>query len=318
MSLRTIRLLLLSVVAFAAAVVGLFLLLAPAPEPNAPVAGMVAQTTDPQKAAAPPTENAKSAASAPTPGAPMPDAPMPDERTAAATAPSNAPATAPPIVSPAEDPRRAVEAKIAAAPDIARFFDRLRLTLPNDYEKAAAGLVKLGETGTADVYLSEAVKSLRQSRGAAAAKADAAPLSQVFAKQLQVLEALSARDPKICVDFLYGGASEAIFKFAADNRALVSDLAIAGLDAILDGEQKKIARGGPNEADFQLLEKALREKGLSAAEIEALLDGKTPDPPLPDDKMCAAGKTYLQTLATLPEATRLRIYALAVELMARG
>ena len=29
------------------------------------------------------------------------------------------------------------------------------------------------------------------------------------------------------------------------------------------------------------------------AEIGALLDGKTPDPPISDDRMCAAGKIYL-------------------------
>lgn len=225
---------------------------------------------------------------------------------------------APPPEPPALAARRAIESRIAATPEVARFFDRLRLALPSEYESALVALENRQIADNPDLWLSEAVKSLRQSRGTFGAKADAGALSNVFAKQLAVLDALSARDPKLCVDFLYGGASEAIFAFAAENRALVSDLAIAGLDAIVDGEQKKIARGAPTEADFQTLEKALTEKGLGKAEIEALLDGRTPDPPLPDAQMCAAGRTYLQTLATLPEETRLRIYALAIELMARS
>jgi hypothetical protein len=34
--------------------------------------------------------------------------------------------------------------------------------------------------------------------------------------------------------------------------------------------------------------------------------------------MCAAGQTYLEVLATLPEVARMRIYALAVQLMANS
>ena len=50
--------------------------------------------------------------------------------------------------------------------------------------------------------------------------------------------------------------------------------------------------------------------------MRAILDGKTPDPPIADDRMCTVGQIYLKTLATLPEPERLRIYGLAVELMA--
>jgi hypothetical protein len=66
------------------------------------------------------------------------------------------------------------------------------------------------------------------------------------------------------------------------------------------------------------LENALTKRGLSKVEIDALLDGKTPDPPLEDARMCAAGQTYLDVLSGLPEPARLRIYGLAVELMARS
>jgi len=95
-------------------------------------------------------------------------------------------------------------------------------------------------------------------------------------------------------------------------------MAIAGLDAIVDGQAKKNERQPPTDADFLLLEKAMAGKGLSQPEIEALLDGKTPNPPLEDARLCQAGRVYLEMLKTLPEPVRLRIYALAVELMARS
>ncbi|MDE2363553.1 MAG: hypothetical protein KGM42_12810 [Hyphomicrobiales bacterium] len=261
----------------------------------------------PQRAdAAPPKETPPPA---PTPSLPPPPAP-----------PNAAADTAgpPPEIVAA---RAAVLEKIAAAPDVARFFDHLRLALPGEYETAIGALARRkigGGDDTPDYYLSEAVKSLRQSRGALAAKADTPALANVFAEQLAVLNALSTRDPKACVDFLYGGASESFFKFSEENRALVADLAIAGLDAIVDGKTRNIARGAPNDADFQLFEAALQKAGLSAVEIAALLDGKTPDPPLPDAQMCKAGQIYLQTLSALPDPARTRIFALAIDLMARS
>jgi hypothetical protein len=241
-----------------------------------------------------------------------------------AAAPASPPAPeAPAPIGPSPEAiatRLAVEQKIAAAPDVARFFDRLRLALPNEYEAAMAALARRPNSiaDSADLYLSEAVKTLRQSRGAVAARADGPALTKVFQQQLAVLDVLAQRDPRLCVDFLYGGASEGFFKFSSENRALVSDLAIAGLEAIVDGKQKNIPRPAPNEADFQTFEEALKKNGLAPLEIDALLDGKVPDPPLPDERMCAAGKIYLQTLSTLPEAPRQRIQALAIDLMARS
>ncbi len=232
-------------------------------------------------------------------------------------APETATKTAPPV----DSARRGVEETISSAPDIARFFDRLRLALPSDYEAAVAALAARranGAADSADYDLSQAVKTLRQSRGALAAKADGATLGRVFDAQLAVLKALGAVNARLCVDFLYGGASEAFLKFSADNRTLVSDLAIAGLDAILDGKDKNIARTTPTESDFQMFETSLRQNGVGSPEIGALLDGKTPDPPIPDDRMCAAGKTYLETLQQMPEDVRGRIQALAVDLMARS
>jgi hypothetical protein len=218
--------------------------------------------------------------------------------------------------------RGAIEAQIGRVPEYQRFFDRLRLTLPSQYERTLDSFAdRRAATGTeqpVDSYLSEAVRDLRQSRGALAARADPASLGHIFDVQLAMLNALANADQRLCVDFLYGGASEAFFQFSARNRQLASDMAVAGLDAIVDGQAKKNERQPPSDADFQLLEKAMAGRGLSQTEIEALLDGKTPDPPLADERLCRAGRVYLEMLKTLPEPVRLRIYALAVELMARS
>src|SRR3954452_5637292 len=128
--------------------------------------------------------------------------------------------------------RRAIETRIAQVPEYQRFFDRLRLTLPAQYETTldsfADRLVATGKEQGADVYLSEAVRDLRLARGALAAKADAAPLARIFDVQLAMLEALSKSDQRLCVDFLYGGASDAFYQFSARNRQLASDMAVAG------------------------------------------------------------------------------------------
>ena len=237
------------------------------------------------------------------------------------TAPVAAPVSpAPPQARAAA--RRAIEVRLAEVAEYQRFFDRLRLALSSQYEATLDGfadrLVATGKAQSVDTYLSEAVRDLRQSRGALAAKADGPPLARIFDVQLAMLDALSKTDQRLCVDFLYGGTSEAFYQFSARNRQLASEMAIAGLEAILDGQAKKNTRQTPTDADFALLEKAMSAKGLSQTEIEALLDGKTPDPPLADARLCQAGRVYLEMLKTLPEPVRLRIYALAVELMARS
>ena len=60
----------------------------------------------------------------------------------------------------------------------------------------------------------------------------------------------------------------------------MADEALAGLEAIEDGAEKKIDREAPSEQDFDDLEKLLRSRGLDAAAIALLLDGKEPNPPL--------------------------------------
>jgi hypothetical protein len=240
---------------------------------------------------------------------------------AAETTPAVAPINpAPPAARAAA--RSSIEARLAKVPEYQRFFDRLRLALPSQYEATLNGfadrLVATGKEQSVDTYLSEAVRDLRQARGALAGKADGAALAHIFDVQLAMLHALSKTDQRLCVDFLYGGASESFYQFAAKNRQLAGEMAVAGLDAIVDGQAKKNTRQPPSDADFALLEKAMAAQGLSQTEIEALLDGKTPDPPLEDARLCQAGRVYLEMLKTLPEPVRLRIYALAVELMARS
>lgn len=243
---------------------------------------------------------------------------------------ANAPkvAAAPPATAhaPAESLlpiREKIEAEITEqSPDYARFFARLQAVLPGEYDDVLDHFAKQAAEGTdmsnIDALVSQAVRDVRISNGILAAKADGPALSHIFDLQLQMMQALAAKNPKLCVDFLYGGASQAFFQFSAENRKLVSDMAIAGLDAIANGRANKIDRAAPTDADFTELESAMKTQGLTDAEISAILDGKTPTPPIPDARMCDVGQIYLKTLASLPEEVRLRIYGLAVELMARS
>lgn len=218
--------------------------------------------------------------------------------------------------------REKIEAQLAQSPEYMRFFDRLKMVFPSEYESIMDTFAKraasAGETDDIDAMMSEAVRSLRLSHGVLAAKANGPALQRIFEMQLAMMKALAGKDERLCVDFLYGGASRGFFVFSSGNRALVSDMALAGLEAISDGQANKIERAAPSETDFQTLEKSLRDQGLNTAEIEALLDGKTAEPPIPDTRMCRVGQVYLETLATLPEAARFRLYGLAVELMARS
>jgi hypothetical protein len=253
-----------------------------------------------------------------------PAEPRPAEKRAAEQRPAEPQAPEP--RAPTEEElvaaRNQIDAAIAAVPEYAKFFKRLADAFPVEYDKAldgfTANLARSKQAESVDFYVSDTVRRLRQSRGLLAAKAEAAPLARVFDMQLAVLRAIAKEDMKLCVGFLYGGASADFQKFAATRRPLVADMALAGIEAIASGQGKKIERTPPTDADFRQLEAALLAKGLGMVEIDALLDGKMPDPPLADAQMCAAGQTYLEVLHGLPEAVRLRIYGLAVELMARS
>ncbi len=238
-----------------------------------------------------------------------------------AAAPPMAPFPPPPASAP-KTPEQEFERLISGTPDYGRFFKRLHEAFPADYtatvESFKARAARGGADQSADFYVSEAVRLLRQARGVLAAKADGAQLEKVFDVQLKILRAIANENPAMCVTFLYGGADQDFMQFAANRRPLVGEMALAGLEAIASGQSRKIERAAPSDADFRTLEAALAAKGLGRVEIDALLDGKMPDPPLEPARMCAAGQTYLETLHSLPESVRMRIYGLAVELMARS
>lgn len=238
-----------------------------------------------------------------------------------ATAPIERPSPPPVVVSapPTLERPDAFSAALERAPDYRRFFDRLRAAFPTEYERVAqaAGGASKGDLNV-DTALSDAVRRVRQTRGVLAAKASNEALTRVFEQQLDVLKRLEVSDKRLCVDFLYSGASEGLAAFSAQNRGVIADMALAGLDAIADGQEAKIERGPPSDEDFAALESALAGKGVEKPIIEALLDGRSPEPSVEDARMCAAGRIYLETLRELPEEIRMRIYALAVELMARS
>lgn len=243
---------------------------------------------------------------------------------------ANAPGEAPHLsamhlvaAEPLSVARRKIEAEIdRESPDYAGFFERLHAVLPTEYDEILDGFAKQavdgGDVSNVDSLVSQAVRDVRLSNGVLAAKADGPTLSRIFDVQLGMMQALAAKDPRLCVDFLYGVASQAFFAFSAQNRRLIAAMAIAGLEAIGNGRANQIQRQPPSDADFDALESAMKTQGLTDAEIAAILDGKTPDPPVPDARMCTVGQIYLKTLAALPEPVRLRIYGLAVELMARS
>ena len=244
----------------------------------------------------------------------------PATTTTAATTTATAPLRS--ALSPAAlaTARAAVERAIVDVPDYARFFDRLRLVFPGEYDSIMNTLAAAsqGRDINVDNVMAEAVAALRHAHGTLAARAPDDALARIFALQLEEMKALAARDAHLCVAFLYGADVPGFLAFAADHRPLVADAATAGLEAMNGGRVNGVERGAPTDADFQTLDHALVDKGLTRPEIDALLDGKTPEPPIADPTMCEAGQTYLMTLAALPAEVRARLYGLAVDLMAKS
>lgn len=218
--------------------------------------------------------------------------------------------------------RREIETALAEAPEYAEVTSRLSTQFPAEYEtflaEASRRSAVAGTAASVDMLVFEAARTLRASRGILAAKAGVAALDRVFELQRDMLRALALEDPRLCVDFLYGGAGDGFFRFSAQHRALVARFALAGLDAISDGQAARIDRETPTRDDLRALEDGLLAKGLQGDEIEAVLDAKTSDPPIEDERLCRAGRIYLDVLSSLPEPARMRLYGLAVELMARS
>jgi hypothetical protein len=160
------------------------------------------------------------------------------------------------------------------------------------------------------------VRQLRQTRGLTGARAGGQALDHLFDVHLKILRQLAGVDAALCVDFLNGAPAGRFGDFTGGHRALMADWASAGLDTINDGAEKKIDREAPTPKDFDDLEKRLLDKGLDKPAIDLLLDGKEPNPPLSDEQKCQNGIVYLDALQSLPDLQRLRLYALALEVMA--
>ena len=217
------------------------------------------------------------------------------------------------------DPAGALAAQIRSAPEYAAFFHAYAAAFPADYADLArrfAASPADGTERTPDADMIEAVSQLRHTRGVLAARARGPALDRIFQVQLAVMAALAKTDPRLCVEFLYGVSSPAFLSFSSRRRGLIASLGDAALSAILDGKASQVDRPAPSDGDFQDLVAALTAHGLEQSEIEALLDGRTSDPPLSDARLCAAGLVYLDVLHAMPDKTRRKIYSLAVELMA--
>ncbi len=220
-----------------------------------------------------------------------------------------------------EQARSAVEARLKTASEFMRFFKTVEAEFPNDYEKMIGNFSVRAQAGgvqSPDIYLVEILRSLRQSHGMLASRASVGMIERVFEYQAKIINTLAQSEPQLCADFLYGNAPQRFFLFSAKNRPLIAAMAEAGIEAILDGRSLAIDRASPSDEDFTNLEAELDKKGLGKPEIEALLDGKTPEPPLSDATMCRAGILYFETLRNLPQDSRLKIYALTIKLLTRG
>ncbi|MDX7950906.1 hypothetical protein P7D22_06905 [Lichenihabitans sp. Uapishka_5] len=215
-----------------------------------------------------------------------------------------------------------VLSRMGDAPDYAPFYDRLRTEFPTQYagvlDRASQTVMRTGRPPNPERLLTDALRDLRQSRGVLAAKAEPLPLGEVFAAQGAMLDTLAERDPSLCADFLYGGSGPGFMAFAATHRGALARIAMATLNAIADGQRKPVERQQPTNADFDQLTAALKAQNLTDEQIAALLDGKTFDPPLPDQQICDGGRTYLHVLSDMPDDLRLRIYGLSAQLLARS
>lgn len=214
------------------------------------------------------------------------------------------------------------EEALRAVPDLARVFDDVRTLFPavadETLSSAAETLRVTGQTTSPDDLLAGAVRTLRQRSGVLAARAGSDALGALFDSKAAILAELAKIDPRVCADFLYGGTSPEYADFAAGHRLLEAQAATAVVKAVAEGQRIQTERAAPSAEDFAQVEAGLAAKGLSATEVAALLDGTAPDPPLPDDRLCANARTYLTVLRDLPEDVRTRIYGLAADLLARS
>jgi hypothetical protein len=240
-----------------------------------------------------------------------------------ATPPARSPANTNVLPSPPPTAAgRAAPANLATEPDYAPFYAGLAEAFPGDQTRIVREQAQKNAAGAGppspDAAVLDAFGALQKQRGILAAKASPDRLARIFATRAAVMASLAREAPALCSNFLYGAPSEAFIDFAASHRPLIGAMAEAGLQAIADGRTSQIDRNPPNDEDFAVLERSLTEKGLSAVEIEALIDGKMPTVAIEDQRMCTIGTAQLEALRDLPEPTRARILSLAVRLMAHS
>lgn len=227
-------------------------------------------------------------------------------------------AIAPLLLRPADPPAPAAAPPPEGSldvPEFASFYGRLKSDYPRDYD-AVFGRTNAPSSANAAIW--DALRDLRQSKGILAAEAGDAALDRFFDARSALLDGLAPLNARQCVDFLYGVTDSSIADFTAAHRGLVATLADRTLDAIADGRARHLDRPAPTSADLDALSSGLSERGLSPTEIGLLIDGTTPDPPLPDARFCDIGRAYLDVLHGLPTEARQRIYGLAAQLLARS
>ena len=309
--LKHIQLGIFAVAALVAGAVGV-VMLSPKATPEAAGNTPPAQT---RRALAEPQPTPAARAAAPEPASP-PLAVKPVTTQPIDPAP---PTQAEPFVPPDPELESAWADKLRQAQEYRAFFDRMRADFGPEWTQAlrdASAEGGLRKPEGVDLLMSLAVEAARRKSGSLAARAGGPALDRLFSSQFAVARQLAADDSDLCLDFLNGAAAQRFTLFAATHRVMMADLALAGIDAIGDGAKARIQREAPTQGDFDLLEKALREKGLSQDAIALLLDGKQPATPISDAQACKNGVAYLETLARLEESARMRLYALAVQLMA--
>ena len=229
-------------------------------------------------------------------------------------------ASSAPVILPAvPSPRPASPSdRVGEVPEFTSFYARLKADFPRDYSAILDHLGRDGTVPPAGAAIWTALRDLQQSKGVLAAQAGPAALDRFFDARSAVLDGLAPLDAHQCADFLYGMTDASTADFTAAHRGLVATLADRTLDAIADGRSHPVDRTAPTEADLDALSTGLASSGLTPAEVGLLIDGTTPDPPLPDKRICEIGRTYLDVLHGLPKDARQRIYGLAAQLLARS
>ncbi len=202
------------------------------------------------------------------------------------------------------------------------FYQKLDADFPGERARINAAFkpgASLSE-GVADddAAMLNLIQSLRAERSILEANAQTDKMLAIFAAQAAILDELGKTDPRLCGDFLYGTTSPAFLSFTAHHRDLITNMALANIEAIVDGKSSNIERSRPSDQDISILENSLTAKGLSKAEIGHLIDNTMPADPIPDDRLCVIGKIHLDTLKDLPEPARSNILSAMIKLVSGG